>query len=54
MFLSLFGLKITSNPETPRVKRRLVELVDSESEEEQEEAPIQKKKKSKKSKNITH
>ena len=51
---SMAGLKITSTPETPRVKRRLVELGDSESEEEQEEAPIQKKKKSKKSKNITH
>ena len=46
---------ITSTPETTRVKRRLVELGDSESEEEQKEAPIQKKKKkSKKSKNITH
>ena len=40
---SMAGLKITSTPETPRVKRKLVELGDSESEVEQEEAPIQKK-----------
>ena len=48
---SMADLKIAATPETPRIKRRLVELADCENEEEQEEAPISKKKKnSKKSK----
>ena len=45
---SMCGLQIAPRPETPRVKRRLVELQDSETEEEP--AVPKKKKKSKKKK----
>ena len=51
---SMAGLKITSTPETPRVKRKLVELGDSESEVEQEGAPIQKKRRSQRNQKTLH